>query len=56
MATVVSWPLTLLIGNGAAMNIQARDTFGGTSLEWTAFFGIPLMAELLIAAGAVTSN
>jgi ankyrin repeat protein len=42
----------LLIGNGADMNIQARDTFGGTPLEWTAFFGMPLMAELLIAAGA----
>ena len=42
----------LLVVNGANLNIQARDTFGGTPLEWTAFFGLPLMADLLIAAGA----
>jgi ankyrin repeat protein len=44
--------MQLLIENDVDLNIHARDTFGGTPLEWTAFFGLPMMTELLIAAGA----
>lgn len=42
----------LLIDDGDDVNIKARETFGGSPIEWAAFFGLPAMAQLLIQAGA----
>ncbi len=42
----------LLLNNGADINIQAKDSYQGTPLEWAAYWGIVDMVLLLIEQGA----
>ena len=42
----------LLLGNGADIEMRARDEFKGTPLIWAAYWGLYEMAELLLDEGA----
>ncbi len=42
----------ILLGNGADIDIKARDAFQGPPLEWAAFFGIKDMGVFLVELGA----
>ena len=41
----------LLIDNGANKEIKAKDKYGGTPLQWAAFFGKKDMTKLMVSAG-----
>lgn len=42
----------LLLGNGAKIEIKAKDEFEGTPLMWAAFWGLYDMSKLLLEEGA----
>lgn len=44
--------VTLLLENGADIDIAARDEFHGSPLEWAVFFGLKGMAIFLVERGA----
>ena len=44
--------VTILLENGADIDIRARDDFGGSPLEWAVFFAVKDMAVFLVESGA----
>ena len=44
--------INILIQNGTDINIKAKDTYGGSPLEWACFWGIEEMVKLLVEKGA----
>jgi ankyrin repeat protein len=42
----------LLLDHGANIEIKARDGYGGTALQWAAYWGLDEMAAFLIDAGS----
>lgn len=44
--------VSILLDNGADIDIRARDVYKGSPLEWAAFFGIKDMAIFLAESGA----
>ena len=44
--------VTILLDNGADIDIRARDDFGGSPLEWAVFFAIRDMGVFLVESGA----
>lgn len=44
--------VSILLENGADIDIRARDDYGGSPLEWAVFFGVKDMAVFLVESGA----
>ena len=44
--------VSILLDNGADIDIRARDVFKGSPLEWAVFFGIKDMGVFLVESGA----
>ena len=43
--------VSILLDNGANIDIKARETFQGTPLDWAAFWGVKDMVLLLVEKG-----
>ncbi len=44
--------VTILLDNGANIDVKARETFKGTPLDWAAFWGVRGMVMLLVEKDA----
>ena len=44
--------IKILVDGGVDIDIKAKDDFGGTPLQWAAFWGKPKAANILIDSGA----
>ena len=44
--------IKILVDGGVDIDIKAKDDFGGTPLQWAAFWGKPKAANILIDLGA----